>query len=135
MSNSNSTLRILFVDDDPRIGASLRRSFRHYDVDFLVATHSTQGVCDAIVQRPDLIITDLQMPYISGEGLIDTLAANPMLAGTPILVVTGRWGAKLTSRMKRGGVRELLHKPFEFEDLKQAIEAIFPLERKDLSEV
>ena len=40
--------------------------------------------------RPDLILTDLQMPQLSGYQLIDTLKANDETAGIPILVLAAK---------------------------------------------
>jgi len=40
--------------------------------------------------RPDLIVTDMQMPRMSGSELITVLKSKPETAGVPIIVVTGR---------------------------------------------
>lgn len=40
--------------------------------------------------RPDLVVTDMQMPEMSGGELITALKNNPETAGIPIFIVTGR---------------------------------------------
>ncbi|MEM7557633.1 MAG: response regulator [Planctomycetota bacterium] len=125
------TPKILLIDDDAQLGASIRRSFRKYDVDVVVATHGSQGIADVVAERPDLIITDLQMPYITGEKMIEFLAQNGQLGSTPVIVITGRWEAKITSRMRRCNVIELLQKPFESEQLIDAVQRVVELELRE----
>ena len=119
--------KVLLIDDDPQLCASLRRNFKNQRFELIVATHGSQGIVDAIAERPDLIVTDLQMPYISGESLIEFLTNSGQIVGVPILVITGRWGAKITSRMRKCNVRGLLHKPFDSEELAAAIKAHLPV--------
>ncbi|MFN3192572.1 MAG: response regulator [Aureliella sp.] len=119
-----ATTTILLVDDDPNLGAAMQRNFRGFDVELIVATHGTQGMMEAVAKRPDVIITDLQMPHVSGEKLIEFLAGNPMLSGVPIFVISGRWGAKMTSRMKRCGVVDVLTKPVDFEMLVERLSGV-----------
>jgi CheY-like chemotaxis protein len=40
--------------------------------------------------RPDLIVTDMQMPKMSGSELISALKKNPETANIPIIIVAGR---------------------------------------------
>ena len=40
--------------------------------------------------RPDLVVTDMQMPEMSGAELITALKKKPETAGIPIVIVTGR---------------------------------------------
>lgn len=118
---------ILFVDDEPEMAGAMQRNFRPFKVDLQVAYHGMQGIIAALNQHPDLIITDLQMPFASGEELIECLAANLSTRGTPIVIVTGRLDARLTSRLKKLGVVEVLLKPIEFETLRSVVERYIPL--------
>jgi CheY-like chemotaxis protein len=43
--------------------------------------------------QPDLIVTDLQMPKMSGSELIAALKSRPETAGIPIIILAGRAGA------------------------------------------
>lgn len=118
---------ILFVDDEPEMAGAMQRNFRASKVDLQVAFHGMQGIIAALNQHPDLIITDLQMPFASGEELIECLAANLSTRGTPIVIVTGRLDARMTSRLKKLGVVEVLLKPIEFETLRSVVERYIPL--------
>jgi CheY-like chemotaxis protein len=65
--------------------------------------------------RPDLILLDLSMPVLSGWQFLEKQRRDPALAPIPVLVVTGCDGEAPP------GVAGLLHKPFEPEQLLEAI--------------
>ncbi len=103
--------RILYVDDDPNIVASIERHLHRYRVSLTCAYHGMQGIWLAATEKPDLIITDLAMPMASGEELIECLASHPATHGTPIIVLTGNQSARLTASLRQNGVVSVLHKP------------------------
>lgn len=109
--------RILFVDDDPNIVAAMERNFRHYKVRLTRAYHGMQGIMSAVIEKPNVIITDISMPLASGDELIECIATNPATLKTPIIVLTGRNAVTLTTRLKQLNVAAVLHKPLHFEHL------------------
>lgn len=121
---------ILCVDDDPNFVASMQRSFHPYAVNFQSAFHGMQGIMDALQQHPDIILADLQMPLASGEEMIDCLGSNPSTRATPIIVLTGRPGARLTSKLRSKGVVAVLNKPLDFEQLLSEIRRFVTVERR-----
>lgn len=133
VNNSTSNLvdcpSILLVDDDLDMLNSIERSFRPWNINLNVALHGMQGIMEAMKIRPDVIVTDLQMPFASGEELIDCLSRNEFTRGIPIIVVTGRWETGLTSQLESQGVTAVLQKPFDFDELIKAIGRIIPMER------
>ena len=74
--------------------------------------------------RPDLIVTDLQMPRLNGSQLIDALKANAETAGIPVVI--------LAARPSPGNPQETRAHTFIYKDLnveeqlKQALESLFP---------
>lgn len=74
--------------------------------------------------RPDLILTDLQMPRLSGYQLIDALKAHKETAAIPVLVLAAKplAEAPLDSR-----VHAFIYKDLNVEEqLDQALEGLFP---------
>ena len=74
--------------------------------------------------RPDLILTDLQMPKLSGYQLIDALKADAEMAGIPILVLAAKpaLGNPLETR-----AHTFIYKDMNVEEqLDQALESLFP---------
>ena len=109
--------RVLLVEDDVGIISSFQRNIRPYRIDLDVAFHGFQGVTEALSFKPDLVITDLQMPLASGEELMQCLSHIPRTRNVPIIVITGRPGVTLSRRMKDLGVVSVLAKPIPFETL------------------
>ena len=73
---------------------------------------------------PDLIITDLQMPKLSGYQLIDRLKANEKTAGIPILVLAAKPSADIPLDSR---VHSFIYKDLNVEEqLHQALEGLFP---------
>jgi CheY-like chemotaxis protein len=74
--------------------------------------------------RPDLIVTDLQMPKLSGYELIDTLKADEKTANIPILVLAAKPSADLHLDKR---IHTLIHKDLNVEEqMQQALENLFP---------
>jgi|SRR4051812_17991582 len=74
--------------------------------------------------RPDLIVTDLQMPELSGYQLIDVLKANEETADIPILVLAAKPSAQIRLDKR---VLAFIHKDLNVEEqLDQALENLFP---------
>jgi CheY-like chemotaxis protein len=74
--------------------------------------------------RPDLILTDLQMPQLSGYQLIDALKADAATATIPILVLAAR---PLADVPLNPGIHTLIYKDLNVEEqLDQALESLFP---------
>ena len=73
---------------------------------------------------PDLIVTDLQMPQLSGYELIDTLKADNETAGIPILVLAAK---PLDEVPMDTRIHAFIYKDLNVEEqMDQALESLFP---------
>ena len=83
-------------------------------------------------EKPDLVITDLNMPEINGLQLTEQIRAMAPAQGLPIIMITtqsdfvGLSSSAKSARvdegsMKRAGIDRVLHKPFRDEELDAAI--------------
>jgi CheY-like chemotaxis protein len=107
---------ILVVEDDPLVRQSLRAALEgEYDV--LTAKDGVEGLrrFDRYQDQVSLIITDLRMPRLGGEILVEWVRrVNPSL---PVIVMTG-WTEGVDLDELRGKPNiAMLWKPFEFEQL------------------
>jgi CheY-like chemotaxis protein len=74
--------------------------------------------------RPDLILTDLQMPQLTGYQLIDALKADEQTAGIPILVLAAKPSADAPLDAR---VHTVIYKDLNVEEqLDQALVGLFP---------
>jgi CheY-like chemotaxis protein len=89
VTNSNSSPKILFVDDDPNITRSLWRRFRAVGIEVIRSHNAKEGLVLAMTERPDVILTDHNMPGITGERFIMNLQYNHMTKNIPVIMITG----------------------------------------------
>ena len=109
----------MVVDDDKNFLRVI--SFRLRDLGFEVFETPSAEESISLVQqrRPDLVITDLRMPEMDGQELLDRLLAlDPEL---PVIILTAHGTIENAVEAKRAGAFELLTKPFEAEELVQTI--------------
>lgn len=74
----------------------------------------------AVLQReaPDLIVTDLMMPDVSGEQLVAEVRARPDLAQVPILILSARADDELRLGLLASSVQDYVTKPFSAHELR-----------------
>jgi len=111
------TGRILVIDDDPvalRFVASMLRE-KGYGV--LVAEDGDQGFRMAILERPDLIVTDLLMPYRDGFQLVRDVRRHPELSRTPVIILSMHDREEDIVRGLEGGADDYVIKPFNAREL------------------
>jgi CheY-like chemotaxis protein len=80
----------LVVDDSMLIRYTICRSLEERGFVVESATNGVEAL--QILERiqPDVIVTDMQMPKMSGSELITELKKNPQTANIPIIIVAGR---------------------------------------------
>jgi len=81
---------------------------------------------------PDLILLDLEMPDLDGWAVLAALRANPALAATPVILLTGFSGRDYVVRAARFGVRGyLLKSEFSLEQALEKIRECLAMDRRD----
>ena len=81
--------KILIVDDEPDVRHILRRVFEKAGYEVTEAIHGAAALDALNGELPDLVVTDLMMPVMDGNELIEHLRADPRTAKLPILSLTG----------------------------------------------
>ncbi len=82
------------------------------------AYNGAEGLRAARDLHPDLILTDVMMPVMSGDALITLLRSDPDLQTIPIVVLTAKADDGLRIRLLNAGARDCLTKPFSVEELR-----------------
>ena len=67
---------ILLADDEPHITHIIALKLKRAGMDVIVVEDGEMALKEAIAHRPDAIVTDLQMPYLSGIEFAQQLALN-----------------------------------------------------------
>jgi signal transduction histidine kinase/CheY-like chemotaxis protein len=76
---------------------------------------------EADPHRFDAVLTDQSLPGMPGDELVERLLA--VRPGMPILLMSGNLGADVEQRLRRRGVRAVLHKPLALQDLAENLSA------------
>lgn len=106
------TQRILVVDDESHILHVLSLKLGKAGYEVLTAVDGEEGLHMARETKPDLVITDIQMPYMTGLELSRELACDEITAAIPVLILTARGYALSTEDLETSNIREVLSKPF-----------------------
>jgi CheY-like chemotaxis protein len=118
-----SPVRILIVDDDPILSASIVDGLQllgGYEV--LQAQDGAEGLAVFFRERPDCIVADIRMPDINGYQMIRAIRGDPASAHTPIVVLSAL--VQNTDQMigNLSGADVYLFKPVDIDILIQEIE-------------
>ena len=82
--------RVLVVDDEAHILHVLSLKLRNAGYEVITAVDGEEGYELAIQELPNLVITDFQMPYMTGLELCRALASHPPTSHIPVLMLTAR---------------------------------------------
>lgn len=114
-------LKVLIADDnaDARRGTRLMLSI-HPGVEVIaIAQNGHQAIAMARENPPDLVIIDVHMPDIDGLDTINELRS--LLPETLYIVMSADDDSKMIRRAIKSGASEYLVKPFDIDDLDQAV--------------
>jgi two-component system KDP operon response regulator KdpE len=112
--------KILIVDDEPQITRVLRASLAMHGYEVQVANDGSAGLEAFDAGKPDLVITDLSMPKMTGIELCENIRDR---AQTPIIVLSVRGEDKDKVEALDKGADDYLTKPFSINELLARIRA------------
>jgi len=115
-------LKVLVVDDDPAMRAALEIRLRSWHFDVLTASDGAEGRDLAEERDPDIVLTDLVMPELSGLDLLRSLKADA--PHRHVLLVTAEGGIEDAVEAMKHGARDFLTKPLDYEKLRSLLDEI-----------
>ncbi len=89
VTRAPSMKKILVVEDDEVERELMRMTLERAGYEVSAAEDGARGVEVAVAGRPDLIVTDVQMPGADGLSLVRQVRGTAEISETPILVTTG----------------------------------------------
>lgn len=106
------TTTIVLADDEAHITHVLRLKLESRGYRVHIASDGQEAFDLVLEHRPDLVITDLQMPVWSGFDLAVHMRSDPRAAHIPIIMLTARGHTLSKEDLARTNIRHLLPKPF-----------------------
>jgi PAS domain S-box-containing protein len=111
---------VLVVEDNPDMSQFICETLQP-EYRIATALNGQAGLEQAIALQPDLILTDLMMPQISGDQLVQTLRTHPELNSTPIILLSAKADDNLRIDLLRHGAQDYLMKPFSVDELRARV--------------
>ncbi|MGO8686003.1 MAG: CpaE family protein [Candidatus Dormibacteria bacterium] len=123
-------IRLLIVDDIQSTRDNLRKLLSFEDDIQVVGTagDGKEGVEEAERLRPDIVLTDVNMPLMDGIQLTEQLTQD--LPSSPVIIMSVQGERDYLRRAMQAGAREFLIKPFSHDELVAAIRRVYALEQK-----
>jgi len=118
---------VLLVEDDDIAATTLEialLSISGVTVVVLSSAKEALTFFDGIVSSVAALITDLQMPYMSGFELITKIRAQEHYTKLPIVVISGDSDPETPERLRRLGVNKYFQKPCSPVEIRRSLQAL-----------
>lgn len=117
----SSVSRVLLADDDPIMLEVARTKLVEAGYEVFTAENGAQGLEQLRRAGADLVISDLDMPVMSGFELTEVIRADPDLKETPVIVITASDHADAVDKAFAAGATSFLSKPVNWTLFTQAV--------------
>jgi chemosensory pili system protein ChpA (sensor histidine kinase/response regulator) len=113
--------RVLIVDDSMSVRRAVATLLEDHGYDVTLARDGLEAVKSMDVSRPDVLLTDLEMPNMNGLELTAHVRSRPELAQLPVIMITSRSMDKHRRQAMASGVNTYLTKPYTDQELLQHV--------------
>ncbi|WP_300512992.1 response regulator [Aliiroseovarius sp.] len=118
-------LRTIVVDDMSTSRGLITQALDGFGVRHVESAADGASALQKISSWPvHLVISDMNMPGMTGLQLLHALRSAPQTRGVGFLLITGKADREIIEHGKQLGMNNFLKKPFQPDDLRRAIEAI-----------
>jgi two-component system alkaline phosphatase synthesis response regulator PhoP len=104
--------KILVADDESHILHVLTMKLRNAGYDVITAVDGEEALDLCLAERPDMVITDFQMPLKTGLELCRELHAHEATRDVPAMMLTARDFDLTPQELAEAGVSMVMAKPF-----------------------
>ena len=113
--------KVLVVDDEIHIVHVVAIKLRSNGFEVVTASNGAEAFELACSEKPDIIVTDLQMPVMNGLELVAKLREDDRTKSLPVIMLTGRNFSIENEKKEQLGISECLGKPFSPKELLKKI--------------
>ena len=116
--------KVLVADNEIHIVQVVAIKFRNNGFEVITSDNAREAFELACRQKPDVIVTDLQMPGISSLELIENLRNHPATADIPVVLLTARDFTIEDEQISDLRISVCLPKPFSPRELLQTVNEV-----------
>jgi two-component system, OmpR family, response regulator VicR len=82
-------MKVLIIDDEPFIVSSIKKILEGEGFQTVTASDKKTALQLFFTENPDLVITDIMLPFSGGFDIIEEIKSHPQKKSIPVIVVTG----------------------------------------------
>lgn len=116
--------KLLIIEDDPSMLELLRVHLRAAGHAVRTVSDAADGIREIFAESPDLILSDIAMPYLDGMELLRALRSDPLTRRIPVIFLTGLTDDDTLAKASTLGADDFLTKPIQVEDLLSSINKV-----------
>lgn len=116
--------RALVVDDEFHIVQVVAIKLRNNGFEVVTADNGLDAYALACEHKPDIVISDYQMPGLTGLELVEKLRSTPQTSAIPVIMLTARGFAIEDQQKEKLGISVCLSKPFSPREVFQTVETV-----------
>ena len=116
--------KVLVIDDDSMVRETVVRLLILEGYQVIESAYGQAGYADAISEKPNIILLDLNMPIMDGFEVLHKLKSNPETERIPVIVLTARIDAESERRCMAAGATDYIKKPWGPAELQERIAII-----------
>ena len=121
--SGDEKIKVLYFEDNPANLRLVERFFyRQPEYVMFSATTPTQGLAMLDVEKPDIVLLDINLPEMSGYEVIREIKRHPEFANLPVIAISANAMDSHITRAFEEGFNEYLTKPINFEELLSLIQ-------------
>lgn len=114
--------KVLVADDELHIIHVVAIKLRNNGYEVITASNGAEAYELACHENPDVVVTDYQMPLMTGIELIEKMRGDDRTRSTPVILLTARSFAITEEMQQQLGVSACLSKPFSPKELLKTIQ-------------
>jgi two-component system alkaline phosphatase synthesis response regulator PhoP len=119
-----SERKVLVVDDEIHIVHVVAIKLRNNGFEVITAANGAEAFELACSEKPDIIVTDFQMPVMTGLELVEKIRQDEATKEIPVILLTARSFAIEDEQKQNLQISECLSKPFSPKELLRSIEDV-----------
>lgn len=109
--------KVLVVDDETFIINLLKNGLTENGFEVITADNGFDGIIAVEEQKPDIVITDIMMPRLTGLEFLKALKNNSATAGIPVFLISAMDQADMVQQGLDMGAADYITKPFKINEI------------------
>ena len=117
MNMPNPKVTILLVEDDPCTRDLIKLAMRRLDIQVVTTRDGVEALELLRQQRPQLILLDILLPYLSGLDVLRQIKQDDLLKQVPVIMISALGYREVVQQTLEAGASGFILKPFRVDEL------------------